>query len=183
MNITSELWTKVLKIRDSYLSRDKYLSRSILEKELEGICNSRDVRMLHDILRSLPVILKKGGINAEARLLDKVSSLTKQNKDLTTELIRVSKIAELTDEIRNSSITIPSLNSVDASSLPVTACTILSDTHFDEVVDGTLINNINHYNREVATHRLQKYFHSLNRYMKTRKSSKLDKTSSTTTRC
>ncbi len=161
MNITTELWTKVLKIRDSYLSKDKHLSRSVLEKELEGVCNSRDVRMLHDILRSLPVILRKGGVNAEARLLDKVSSLSKQNKDLTTELIRVNKIAELTEEIRNSSISIPMLSAESTSTQPVTACSILSDTHFDEVVDGSLINNINHYNRQIATQRLQKYFHSL----------------------
>jgi len=39
-----------------------------------------------------------------------------------------------------------------------TVCTILSDTHFDEVVNPAEIGGINEYNREIATQRLETYF-------------------------
>lgn len=39
-----------------------------------------------------------------------------------------------------------------------TVCTILSDTHFDEVVMPAEIGGINSYNRAIATARLQTYF-------------------------
>lgn len=161
MNLSADLWKKVLKIRDTYIAKDTHLSRSILGKELEGICNSRDVRMIHDLLNALPVVLRSGGINTEARLLDKVNVLTKQNKELTADLIRANKICDLTNEVSSAQIVIPKLESYKTSSKSVTACSILSDTHFDEVVDGGLINNINQYNREIATQRLNNYFNSL----------------------
>lgn len=39
-----------------------------------------------------------------------------------------------------------------------TLCTILSDTHFDEVVNPAEIGNLNAYNRDIATARLERYF-------------------------
>ena len=39
-----------------------------------------------------------------------------------------------------------------------TICTILSDTHFDEVVKPEEMNNVNAYNREIAVKRLDRYF-------------------------
>lgn len=41
------------------------------------------------------------------------------------------------------------------------ACTMLSDSHFDEVVDPAQVQYINGYNREVAVARLQAYFENL----------------------
>jgi predicted phosphodiesterase len=39
-----------------------------------------------------------------------------------------------------------------------TVCTMLSDTHFDEVVNPDEVNHLNAYNREIASARLRRYF-------------------------
>lgn len=39
-----------------------------------------------------------------------------------------------------------------------TLCTVLSDTHFDEVVDPSELDGRNAYNREIAEQRLERYF-------------------------
>lgn len=43
----------------------------------------------------------------------------------------------------------------------VVFCTILSDTHFSEVVNPAHVNNVNVYNREIAKGRLQTYFEKI----------------------
>lgn len=40
----------------------------------------------------------------------------------------------------------------------VTVCAMLSDTHFDEVVNPREVNSVNAYNREIATQRLRRFF-------------------------
>lgn len=161
MNLTDKLWKKVLKLYKDYDSKGEHLSRRKLVNELSKDVNPVDARLIHDVLRNLPVILSGSGVITEARLLDKVNGLTSRNKSLTTEVIRLTKLLDLSNEVSKNSISIEPLDYKKSSSVPVTACTILSDTHFDEVVNGPEVNNINVYNREIATRRLNTYFNSL----------------------
>lgn len=96
---------------------------------MKGSAIAEDVEMLHDISKVLPGYLKKVELMLRLDFLIKCL-VHQQNKELTTELIRVNKIAELTEEVRNSSISIPRLNIENTSTQPVTACSTLSDTSF-----------------------------------------------------
>lgn len=161
LKITSEVWKKVLKLKSDRESQGKILTRRYLGTELEGV-GAREIRILHDLVNSLPVILKESGQIQEARLRESLSLSTSRNKELLAEIARLSKLAELQQATCKKSLTVPNwITGTDKSRNTATACAMLSDTHFDEVVDPAEINGINAYNREIATERLENYFRSL----------------------
>lgn len=162
MKLTNEVWGKVLKLKSKYEKESKMLSRDKLTAELQGVCSEHNARVLHEMLQNLHILLKHTGAASEARLLDKLASLNSKNKELRDELGRLNKVVDLVNNVSKQEADSPEwlINKTQTKNKAM-ACAMLSDTHFDEVVDPEQINGINAYNREIATQRVQTYFQSL----------------------
>lgn len=161
MILTSQLWKRVLKLKEKYDEQGLHLSRGALERELNGVCSLHDVRALYDLLKALPVILEETGLTSEAKLTAKVSHLNSRNRELLSEVSKLSRIVDLKETAAAQQIEIPKWELGPQNFSKVTACAMLSDTHFDEYVDPAEINGINSYNRVIATERLKHFFKSL----------------------
>ena len=82
---------------------------------------------------------------------------------LEEERLFLLKELNLKNKIENTKKESPSWASFKSSSFKnkAIACSILSDTHFDEVVKLEETNGVNEYNRKIATKRLKEYFKQL----------------------
>lgn len=77
---------------------------------------------------------------------------------LTTELEEVTKTLDTTENILGTSIEPPKwLTPAKPKSSSATIKVILSDTHFDEVVNPDEVDGLNAYNREIAEMRLERW--------------------------
>lgn len=81
------------------------------------------------------------------------------NLRLSTRVQELERALSIVDEATNASINPPKWLSQPPSSRKkhATLALMLSDTHFDEVVDPIEINNLNAYNREIAEARLKEW--------------------------
>ena len=87
--------------------------------------------------------------------------LKAQIKELESELEQAEKRGQLLTGLRESTHKPPVWLTKKGKKDSGVVCTILSDTHFDEVVRPEEIQNRNEYNREIAVERLQTYFQKI----------------------
>lgn len=82
----------------------------------------------------------------------------KENLRLTTELDGMRKALVLVEKMEGATIEPPKwLTPKKPKNSAATLVAMLSDTHFDEVVNPDEINGLNAYNREIAVMRLEKW--------------------------
>jgi len=92
------------------------------------------------------------------RLRKQRDSFANQNARLTTQLESVERCLQIVDRAEGTAINppawlVPTKPKLSAATLVV----ILSDTHFDEVVNIDEMEGLNCYNREIAVMRLEKW--------------------------
>ena len=87
--------------------------------------------------------------------------LKAQIKELESELEQAEKRGQLLSGLRESTHKPPIWLTKKGKKDSGVVCTILSDTHFDEVVRPEEIQNRNEYNREIAVERLETYFQKI----------------------
>ena len=92
------------------------------------------------------------------RLRKQRDSFANQNARLTTQLESVERCLQIVDRAEGTAINppawlVPTKPKLSAATLVV----ILSDTHFDEVVNVDEMEGLNCYNREIAVMRLEKW--------------------------
>jgi hypothetical protein len=92
------------------------------------------------------------------RLRKQRDSFANQNARLTTQLESVERCLQIVDRAEGTAINppawlVPAKPKLSAATLVV----ILSDTHFDEVVNVDEMEGLNCYNREIAVMRLEKW--------------------------
>jgi hypothetical protein len=93
-----------------------------------------------------------------ARLRSQRNSLANQNARLTTKLEEVEKTLSLVETAEGQSLQPPMwLAPAKPKKSAATLVVILSDTHFDEVVNPDEMEGLNAYNREIAVMRLEKW--------------------------
>lgn len=102
-------------------------------------------------------------IISEIKTKQQLKSVKKELADTRKELVRVHRQLELNSELSHSELELPkwTVTPSKKSRDKTVMCTILSDTHFDEVVHPEEVNYCNEYSRTIATKRLQQYFENL----------------------
>ena len=92
------------------------------------------------------------------RIRKQRDALNNQNARLTTRLEELEKTLAIVDRVNGVIIDPPSwLAPKKPKSSAATLVVILSDTHFDEVVNAEEMEGLNCYNREIAVMRLEKW--------------------------
>ena len=92
------------------------------------------------------------------RIRKQRDALNNQNARLTTRLEELEKTLLIVDRVNGVIIDPPSwLSPKKPKSSAATLVVILSDTHFDEVVNANEMEGLNCYNREIAVMRLEKW--------------------------
>ena len=120
---------------------------------------------------------------AEGEVIQEISSLSRQLskikterdiarahvKELEAQLDEVERYVNVLSTLKSQPLSPPSWLTKKVKKSKGVVCTILSDTHFDEVVKPEEIQNRNEYNRKIAVKRLQSYFQKIilltNEYM------------------
>ena len=92
------------------------------------------------------------------RLRRQRDSFANQNARLTTQLVAVEKCLSIVERAEGIAISPPSwLVPAKPKRSAATLVVMLSDTHFDEVVNVDEMEGLNCYNREIAVMRLEKW--------------------------
>lgn len=93
-----------------------------------------------------------------ARLEGKLRDAERTNKALAAELDKVREVADLLTSVDSYTVNPPAWTRRKRTkgSNVGTPCLMLSDTHFDEVVDPAEVQGANAYNREIAELRLRR---------------------------
>lgn len=95
----------------------------------------------------------------EHRLKKQNKLLKRQAEELAEEALRQQERNAFVDAVMDHPIDPPKwLNEKKRGNDRAIATAMLSDTHFDEVVNPIEINGVNAYNREIATARLKNFF-------------------------
>lgn len=159
MRLTNGLWKKALLLETNYTDKGDTLSRDKIKKEL-SVCE-RDARYIFELLRDRSVVLATNGYREQASLTSQNRKLRNSLREATLEITKLVRTAELHADIRAQTLEIPQFARPGNAPSKAIACSMLSDTHFDEVVNPAEIGYVNAYNRDIATMRLERYFRSL----------------------
>jgi len=93
-----------------------------------------------------------------ARLRRQRDSLTNENLRLQERLNEVEKCLSIVERAEGASLNPPEwLSPSKPKQSAATLCVMLSDTHFDEVVNPNEMEGLNCYNRQIAVLRLEKW--------------------------
>lgn len=103
---------------------------------------------------------KQATIEAQRR---EIRNLKKEIADLEAARAKIATLLDLHDNLSASRIDPPQWLTPKAkgSGHRGTACSILSDSHFDEVVSPSEVDYMNAYDRRIAERRLRRYFDRL----------------------
>lgn len=105
------------------------------------------------------VASKSLDIVEEHRLKREKRQLSSQIREMAEQQERDSRLERMLDQFTAASIERPEwMEPKSTKRRHSTAVTMLSDTHFDEVVKASEMNYVNAYNRRVADLRLETYF-------------------------
>lgn len=130
-----------------------------------------DFKKLAQVLSKIPEESSAQERVQELSAMDKYKTYRKTIHELERESQRLTHLVDLFTKVNTVKSDPPIWMKAPTSKKkdPVIFSTILSDTHFDEVVVPSHVNYANEYNRDIATKRLKKYFDSIlkliNNYM------------------
>lgn len=97
----------------------------------------------------------------EHRLKQRVRALEAEKKDLAARLSRADSEMFAWTAVANSTLAVPNWTTpkkTKGGKHHAIISAMLSDTHFDEVVDAGEMGGVNAYNREIAERRLKRFF-------------------------
>lgn len=159
MQINDQVWKRFTKLKAEYESRSEIFSRRAVKKEFS--CSEHDARLLLHLSSLSPVVLQSNGYSDQAALARKNDTLKKKIRQQEAEINRLAMAAAIQADIKVLNLNVPKWQGPYSEKSSAIACAMLSDTHFDEVVNPAEIGWCNAYNREIATSRLERYFRSL----------------------
>jgi len=124
-------------------------------------------RTLNRYLRQAPVA---DGVQEEDTLTElqehklkvEIRNLKIANKTLLENAVLEEDLLNIANSAASKKLNPPNwLTPAKPGRKPAIVCTVLSDTHYDEVVDPYQVNMVNEYNREIAVERTKVYFENV----------------------
>ena len=111
------------------------------------------------------VVKEELTIHQEHRLRQDNNRLKRNQRDLLKEIESLKDIGSITEQLAAETLKPPKWLTPDTNSNDIVeravVTALLSDCHFDEVVDPVQVYGLNEYNREIATQRLQAFGENL----------------------
>jgi len=159
MQIDDQVWKRFVKLKSEYEAEGKIFSRHAVKREFS--CSEYDARLMWNLSRLMPVVLHGNGFSDQAALSRKNDALKRKLRMQGVEINRLARMAEVQSDINVLKLNVPRWQGPDSGKSSAIACAMLSDTHFDEVINPAEIGWCNSYDRSIATARLELYFRSL----------------------
>jgi len=150
-------------------------SKTMIEAgERVRLCPSRLRNRIRALEIQLGTPLKPGAVPevklkplasaVEHRYKRDIQELNRQLRDALEQLEKSKTVAQIVGAVAKTNLAPPKWLAPKikkGKQERAIATALLSDTHFDEVVDPTQINNVNAYNREIAVMRLKNFFRNV----------------------
>lgn len=152
--------------KSDFLKVIKAVEKGSSRKEIANTITGGNVQTAREMIKAVEnraVICNTGAsIAGEIKAQQTAHAAKTELKQAKKELERMQRQLQIDSDIAHESLIIPKwVQPEKTTSSKSIMCSILSDTHFDEIVNTDEVNGCNEYNRIIATQRLQKYFENI----------------------